>query len=133
MGKISKNILIKIHKFANDNDYYIIDLNEESSPYSKIDAAQFIYVISKCDFVFTDSFHASVFSLIFNVNLRIFPRKSVLNMNTRIFNLIEMFHLDKQIFCSCENDLSFQKIKNNGISITENSNIFLKFIKKCLS
>lgn len=57
---------------------------------------QFVYLIAHAEYVITDSFHASVFSVLFNRKFVVFDRKLSKNigkMNSRIESLLKMFGL----------------------------------------
>lgn len=51
----------------------------------------FLGMIEKADHIFTDSFHATVFSLIFGRQFVTFPRQGHRQMNSRIIFLTELF------------------------------------------
>ncbi|MBQ8164274.1 MAG: polysaccharide pyruvyl transferase family protein [Clostridia bacterium] len=58
------------------------------------DPQEFVYLISHAKAVITDSFHASVFSIIFKQPFRIFERKD-LNMSSRTQELLDKIHIGK--------------------------------------
>lgn len=57
----------------------------------------FVELFSKADFIFTDSYHACCFSIIFNKQFKVFDRAGhdgIANMNSRIETLFRQFHLE---------------------------------------
>ncbi len=55
--------------------------------------AEFLYNIRHASYVFTDSFHATAFSLLFNIPFWVFKRG---NISVRMTDLLEMFFLDNR-------------------------------------
>ena len=104
---------------------------------------EFINLIKNADYVFTDSFHASVFSLIYNKQFFVFPRLGKEDMSNRIYSLLALFNcmdyfLDTKEKKTIEyinslssityEDLSkFETLKKKSLSF------ILKYIKKSSS
>ena len=62
---------------------------------------EFLYVIHHADAVFTDSFHGSVFSILFHRSLCIFLRRHKgYSMNSRITTLIEKMGISEDVVCN---------------------------------
>lgn len=77
--KLKENYGLQVIELNN-----IIDLNAFTSCPS-----EFIYLISKCEILLTDSFHGSVFSIILNKPQILFERMgSEVSMNTRLEHLL---------------------------------------------
>lgn len=79
--------------YFNDNDKYFGDTKELSAS-----PADFISLIKNATYIFTDSFHASVFSIIYHKNYFVFQRAEALAMGSRIYSLTEMFNMSDR-FC----------------------------------
>ena len=60
--------------------------------------SEFLYLISKADIVLTDSFHASVFSFLFEKPFIVYERseKDGVNMNSRLNTLLSMLDLKRK-------------------------------------
>ena len=61
---------------------------------------EFIGLIKNAEFVITDSFHACVFSMIFQKPFVVFERNKIGekgNMNSRIYDFLEEYHLENQL------------------------------------
>lgn len=68
---------------------------------------QFLWLINHADIVFTDSYHGSIFSLLFHKDLWIFKRfsnDSPINQNSRIRQLVDSFGIKNRII-STDNGL----------------------------
>ena len=60
---------------------------------------QFLYLIKNASFVFTDSFHVCMFSILYKKNFIVFERGNKVNkndMNSRVRSLLEIFGLEEQ-------------------------------------
>ncbi len=84
---------------------------------------QFLSLINCADVVFTDSFHASAFSCIFEKNFFVFGRDDAKGMNKRIESLITLFECEDR-FCDSEEKQNLNYI----VSVT--TNIRNKELKK---
>ena len=114
LGDVSNNILEEIKRVANENNCEIIDISNNNSPYYDMGPAEFLYLEKNAFLVATDSFHASVFSIIFSTPLVIFERhdKNLKSMNSRIETLTDKFNLKYRIF----KDKISEEILNNDFS-----------------
>lgn len=84
---------------------------------------QFLSLISCADVVFTDSFHASAFSCIFEKNFFVFGRNDAKGMNKRIESLITLFECEDR-FCDSEEK------QNLNYIVSVKTNIRNKELKK---
>lgn len=66
---------------------------------------QFISLIKYSEYVLTDSFHACVFSGIYQKKYYVFNRKNTGEMNSRIYNLLGLFS-DESCFCDTEEKMN---------------------------
>lgn len=98
-------------------DVQILDLSPE----------KFLSLIKYADCVFTDSFHAVVFSFIFKKQFLVFNRDVKGSMNSRITSLLNMFDLQER-FCATKEQEKIEYIESLQ-SINYNRE-FLKF-EKC--
>lgn len=88
----------KLSKLAKENNLSRITLLDKNNPKVYMtNPGEFIYMISKADLICTDSFHACVFSIIFNKPFIIYKRKDKIeDMYSRIDNLLEMFNVSAE-------------------------------------
>ncbi len=70
----------------------------------------FISLIKYADCVFTDSFHACVFSTIYNKNFYVFNRLGMENMVSRIYSLTELFECQEH-FCDTDDKFNMDYIE----------------------
>lgn len=95
LGKISNEKEEEIEKIASKNDMEIINLLNVNEPDHYVyGIEEFIYLFDNASLVLTDSFHACVFSIIFNTPFYVFNREDkILNMNSRLDTLLGTFNL----------------------------------------
>ena len=94
LGEISPKLQSEINELKEENDLDIInlcDINEEK--YYTYGPSEFLYLFDNAELVLTDSFHACVFSIIYNKSFFVFDRnqKGLKNMNSRVDTLLEIF------------------------------------------
>lgn len=70
---------------------------------------QFLSLIKYASFVFTDSFHAVVFSFIFQRQFFVFNRDKNLSMSSRIVSLTEMLNIEER-FCNSKDKEHYKYI-----------------------
>lgn len=106
--------------FAKKNNYKIISVPFEYNLFSEeefptynggLGPIEFLNLIYNAECVLTDSFHASVFSILFNKEVRVFSRDiGKLNMNERLYTLLDL--VDR-------NDLFVQSNKLDSINVKQ--------------
>ena len=74
LGTETKEYISAIHKIAAEKDCEIIDLSNLESEFYCCGPSEFVYLIKTAEFVCTDSFHASVFSILYNRPFLVFDR-----------------------------------------------------------
>lgn len=99
---------------------------------------EFIGLIAKSEFVLTDSYHASIFSLIFEKNflyLKRFDDKAGNSQNIRIYSLFELLNIEKLII----EEKSFSKLDIVNLDysvinkVLEEKRVFSQnYLKGCL-
>ena len=72
---------------------------------------EFISLIKHAEYVFTDSFHASVFSHIYKRNFFVFNRKGFKAMNDRIYSLTDLFDTGDR-FCDSKEKCTLEYIES---------------------
>ena len=85
-----------------------------------IGPCEFLWLIHNAHTVFTDSYHGTIFSLLYHKNFYIFERfkkDNPINQNTRIYQLDNMFDIEKRI------------LKNNNIITEDNKFDYTDFEK----
>jgi len=99
LGKINEERYDVINDFANKNGCEIINILDYNSPYYTCEPMNFLWLIDNASFVFTDSFHSCVFSILFKKKFIVFDRLGrTNNMSSRIKNLLDIFKLNNNIY-----------------------------------
>lgn len=96
----------EINQLANDYNLKIINLNdkEQLNVYC-CGPREFIYLFHNAEIIFTDSFHACVFSILFQKPFYVYNRytEGMVNMNSRLDTLLGKFDLLNQKIESLNN------------------------------
>ncbi len=110
-----KRIRILAKKFAKQHNLEIVtlpnlqqhleinDLGFGKQRLYDVNPGGFVSLIRNADYVFTDSFHATVISLIFHKSFISFGRNGSQAMNNRIDNLLNIFDCHERFLSSTEN------------------------------
>lgn len=126
LGDIESDKQKYVKKVADELEYEIIylynDTNEDENARNDksfaYDPSEFLWLIHHAKIVFTDSFHACVFSILYNTPFRVFERteKENLKMGSRIQNLLDIFGLK-----SCYGNISeeLECIVDDNYDVTE--------------
>ena len=83
------------HNIVRKCDLFFGDIHDYTSG-----PREFLGLIKNAEFVITDSFHACVFSMIFEKPFVVFERNKIGekgNMNSRIYDFLEEYHLERQL------------------------------------
>ena len=102
--------------------------------------ADFLSLIKNAEYIFTDSFHAVAFSLIFKKQYFVFNRDASRKMNSRIYSLGELFGTENRFFknkiemnvqyLECINEIDYDQEKKGFDELLERS---IRFIERGLS
>lgn len=74
LGGITDGVLERVQRMANGSEIHIIDLLDKSTPYYEYGPDGFVKLISHAAHIFTDSFHAVAFSIIYEKAFTVFDR-----------------------------------------------------------
>lgn len=97
IGKISDKTKREIDKMSKYLKMKVINIYDICQPdYYVTSPEEFIYLISHAQYVVTNSFHASVFSIMYHVNFHCFSRDDAIGvgMSDRIETLLTTFDID---------------------------------------
>lgn len=128
LGEVNKERKKEIKEFARKKKLDIITLNDITSRYYDCNPNEMIYLIRNAEYILTDSFHACVFSIIFEKNFYIFDRVSGgKNMNSRIETLLTSLEIhkmgEKDLNIDCNYD--YKKINSKLNNIKDESYKYL--------
>ncbi len=95
LGELTKEKMQEIEKVAKENNCELVNILDKNCRYYNAGPAEFLYLIKNAFLICTDSFHSSVFSIIFNKPFVVFERNqaNVGTMNSRIDTLLNTFKL----------------------------------------
>lgn len=110
-------------------EYRRCDLHFGDIKLYEVSPAQFISLIKYASFVFTDSFHASVFSIIYGRIFYVFQRKGHLNMTTRIISLLDLAGAQES-FCDTTEKQSVNYFIQESEKQTPRDDSFLNEMRK---
>lgn len=122
----------------NHADEYVkySDIFADETPYN-IGPAEWINLIRNAEYVCTDSFHGTVFSIINNTKFFTFERysnkNSKVSTNSRIYSLLEIVNLKERILSGTENvddvlkyNIDFDKVNTKLADFRNESKAFLE-------
>jgi len=117
----SKSILDKIKKFAHDKNLKIIRImgDEYNKNHCIYTPFEFIQSIRDAEYVFTDSFHGCVFSIIMNSKFFVFERSDKKGTQSRIIGLLRKFNLENFLILNEKPELIDVKFPVNFDGINE--------------
>lgn len=109
-------VIEKIAKKNNWKIYNLMDKNNFDLYTSRVE--EFIYLINHAQLVVTDSFHASVFSILMNTPFLVVNRqeKGMADMTSRIDTLMELFGYQDRYIVNGKCDLSDEEILHMDFS-----------------
>lgn len=97
LGGFYGNIKNSVEKLAEEKKYLIINLHDINSEYyTATRPDEFLYWIKESKLVVTDSFHAAVFSILFNRPFVVSKREDEGGMENRLDTLLEKFSLTER-------------------------------------
>lgn len=129
---------LKLVALPHTNGIKLIDRKFGDERLYDVSPEQFISLIKYAEHVFTDSFHAVVFSNIYQKQYFVFNRSKKGEMSSRIVNITELFHQEER-FCAgkeretieyvtslldidyTKSNEDFEKMKEKSVSFLENS------------
>lgn len=99
LGDLSDARKKEIQRVAKENNCEIINLLDKNDPFYDCGPNEFIYLERNAFLICTDSFHSSVFAILFNRPFIIFDREDLnTKMNSRIDTLLNKFDLQNRRF-----------------------------------
>lgn len=127
LGNVTDEYKKEILKYSN-NKTIINFMDFSNKNISLCGVNEFIYFIDHTDYIFTDSFHATVFSILFNKNFKAFKRSGE--------GFEDMYgRIEELLVCTKKEGNSYSKIKDNGDiePFSELNEISKDYLKSILS
>lgn len=125
-----------INKVAHKNDCQILELMEPNQPDVFVSGpSEFIDLIDHAELICTDSYHACIFSILFNKPFLVFDRSSVrVKMNSRISTLLSTLDLERKLPGRVGNKDIFEHDYTHSYEILEKERDKARnFLKKSLN
>jgi len=122
----------KIDSFCKKNNYQIVDIMNDNKFYT-MGPCEFLYIISKAKAIFTDSYHGTIFSIIFQVPFIVVKRESgKIDMSSRFSTLFDSLNIQGRTLEDFDGnlDMNFMEI-NDNITIKAMENV--NYLKSSLS
>lgn len=94
-----------------ENDYRHCDKDFGDVKLFDVSPKELLSLIEGAEYVFTDSFHVTAFSIIFEKQFFVFERNSSLKMESRIYSLTDLFNLNNRFFNNM-NVLNIEQLLN---------------------
>lgn len=111
LGNINENHKKEIYNFAKKNKLEIINILDKNDKYYNCGPSEFLFLEKNAELICTDSFHSSVFSIIFHRHFLVFERDDKeVNMSSRITTLLEKFNLTQNKYTKGEINLDLFSI-----------------------
>ena len=99
LGELSEERKKEINRIAAENECEVINILDKNGPFYATGPSEFIYLEKNAFLVCTDSFHSSVFAILYNRPFVVFEREDkTVSMNSRIETLINKFNLKNRKF-----------------------------------
>lgn len=132
LGGIPSEEKKKLDDLRNKSGFDVIDVLEDN--YYSMGPASFLSLIDNSEFVFTDSFHAVVFSLIFHKPFMVFNRKHTLGieMGSRIESLLNQLNIKENVGIRALDELYNLDFSTVEYELLKKRNQSLKFLESVL-
>ena len=134
----------RVLRYASNKDLRIIGVSSRESDNvwmktlgTEVGPSEFLYLIHHADTIFTDSYHGTVFSLIYHKEFYTFERfmdNDPINQNSRIYQLDKWFGIEKHIvgynqMIKTNESYNFESFETK---LEEAKEISLNFLKEAL-
>ena len=134
LGELSEKRKKEIEKVAKENNCEIINILDKNNPFYQTGPSEFLYLEKNAFLICTDSFHSSVFAILYNRPFLVFDREDNLaKMNSRIETLLKKFNLqDRKYKGTITKENLEHDYKDAYKILEEEKDKTMKFLKKAL-
>ena len=134
LGNLSEKRKEEINRVAKDNNCEVINILDKNSPYYSCGPSEFLYLEKNAFLICTDSFHSSVFAIIYNRPFIVFDREDdTVSMNSRLDTLLSKFHLESRKYSGKINKKDLKCNYTNTYKILEQERKkSIEWLKKAL-
>ena len=99
LGELSESRKQEIERIAKENNCHIINILDKTNPFYITGPSEFLWLEKNAFLICTDSFHSSVFAILYNRPFVVFDREDKMKkMNSRIDTLLSKFKLEDRRF-----------------------------------
>ena len=135
LGQVSSKYKKKIVNYAKKNNLKIVRLFDIESPdYYRYGPNEVLYSILNAEYIFTDSFHGSVFSILFNKNFTVFDRnEGGQSMSSRLDTLLAKFGLQERKVGFEYNEIPVSKWAEVETILTKERKYALEYIDNAIN
>ena len=135
LGHVSAKYKKEISNYAKKNNLKIVRLFDIESPeYYRYGPNEVLYSILNAEYVFTDSFHGSVFSILFKKNFTVFDRsEGGQSMSSRLDTLLAKFGLQERKADFEYNEISLSKWNEVEEILTKERKCALEYIDSAIN
>lgn len=107
LGDYTDRVDCDVEKYGKENHLIVYHLRGKKKNIFNIGPREFLFLISHAELVLTDSFHASVFSFLFQKPFLVYPRKGEnSNMGSRLETFLHKFSVErKYVNSGFQNDI----------------------------
>ncbi len=102
LGNLSESRKKEIEKVANENNCKIINILDKNSSFYECGPSEFVWLEKNAFLICTDSFHSTVFSILYKRPFIVFNREDGQigknNMNSRLETLLSKFKLEDRYY-----------------------------------
>lgn len=97
LGELSEERKKEIQRIADENNCEVINILDKNSPFYETGPSEFLYLEKNAFLICTDSFHSSVFAILYNKPFIVFDREeNIVKMNSRLETLLSKFKLENR-------------------------------------
>ena len=122
----------RIYEICHNESLAVIDILHDKR-YLSLGPDEFIYLIHNAQKVLTDSYHGTIFSIIFHIPLVLCKREGTnVNMNSRFETLFSKLGIDNKQLQNMMSDVQVNYFEIEKNIIAERA-IFEKYLQKCLA
>lgn len=134
LGNLSEQRKQEISRVALENDCEIINILDKNSEFYKTGPSEFLYLEENAFLICTDSFHSSIFAILYDRPVIIFEREDKkVSMNSRIENLINKLGLRDRKFNGKITEENLEHDYTNAYKVLEKEKIKVKnFLKNAI-
>lgn len=134
LGGRSERVNKDIQKYANEIGAKVIYLFDQEHPeYFLMGPSEFLYLIAHAKLVLTDSFHACVFSFIYERPFLVYNRVGATGMMSRMETLFTKFDLErKYVDSGLENDIFECDYSAGKKQLEEEQKKLISFLEECM-